>query len=49
MEMIRYLLRRLNTALVGKARCEEARCGRRTVGSSVLCREHTIAVMAGRL
>jgi len=44
-----YLLRRLNTAFVGKARCSEPGCGRQTVGTSVLCRQHAIDVMAGRL
>jgi hypothetical protein len=48
MTTARYLLRRLNTAFVGRARCEEAGCGRPTVGTSVLCRQHAIEVMAGR-
>jgi hypothetical protein len=49
MTSLRYLLRRLNTAFVGKARCAEPGCGRQTVGTSVLCRQHAIDVMAGRL
>ena len=43
------MLRRMNTAFVGRARCAEPGCGRQTIGTSVLCREHAIDVMAGRL
>jgi hypothetical protein len=46
--MIRYLLRRVNTAFLGRPRCDVARCGRQTLGFSELCREHTLAAMAGR-
>ena len=49
MTSLRYLLRRMNTAFLGRARCAEPGCGRQTIGTSVLCREHAIDVMAGRL
>jgi hypothetical protein len=46
--MIRYLFRRVNTAFLGKPSCDVAKCGRQTIGFSELCREHTLAAMAGR-
>ena len=46
--MIRYLLRRVNTAFLGQSSCDVSRCGRRTTGFSELCRDHTLAAMAGR-